>query len=119
MPELVPGVAAALSPMVRRVLAPNPGVMTGPGTNTYVVGIDEVAVIDPGPADDTHLDAVVACGGDRIRWILATHTHPDHSPGVAGLRLPRPGLRLDLPPLPGEEVERRPRLLGEGRPAQR
>jgi glyoxylase-like metal-dependent hydrolase (beta-lactamase superfamily II) len=83
---LVPGVASALSPMVRRVLAPNPGVMTGPGTNTYLVGIDEVAVIDPGIDDAGHLDAIVGCGGDRIRWILCTHTHPDHSPGAAGLK---------------------------------
>jgi glyoxylase-like metal-dependent hydrolase (beta-lactamase superfamily II) len=83
---LVPGVASALSPMVRRVLAPNPGVMTGPGTNTYLVGIDEVAVIDPGIDDDGHLDAVVGCGGDRIRWIFCTHTHPDHSPGAAALK---------------------------------
>src|SRR5436309_2657317 len=72
--------------MVRRVLAPNPGVMTGPGTNTYLVGIDEVAVIDPGVDDASHLDAVVGCGGDRIRWILVTHTHPDHAPGAAGLK---------------------------------
>jgi glyoxylase-like metal-dependent hydrolase (beta-lactamase superfamily II) len=75
--------------MVRRILAPNPGVFTGPGTNTYLVGIDEVAVIDPGPdlADDTsHLDAVVGCGSGRIRWILCTHTHPDHSPGTAALQ---------------------------------
>ena len=83
---LVPGVASALSPMVRRVLAPNPGVMTGPGTNTYLVGIDEVAVIDPGVVDDAHLEAIVGCGGDRIRWILCTHTHPDHSPGAAALK---------------------------------
>jgi glyoxylase-like metal-dependent hydrolase (beta-lactamase superfamily II) len=83
---LVPGVASALSPMVRRVLAPNPGLMTGPGTNTYLVGIDEVAVIDPGVDDAAHLDAIVGCGGDRIRWILCTHTHPDHSPGAAGLK---------------------------------
>jgi glyoxylase-like metal-dependent hydrolase (beta-lactamase superfamily II) len=83
---LVTGVASALSPMVRRVLAPNPGVMTGPGTNTYLVGIDEVAVIDPGVDDDAHLDAIVGCGGDRIRWILCTHTHPDHSPGAAPLK---------------------------------
>src|SRR5262245_37590324 len=83
---LVTGVASALSPMVRRVLAPNPGVMTGPGTNTYLVGIDEVAVIDPGIDDAGHLDAIVGCGGDRIRWILCTHTHPDHSPGAAGLK---------------------------------
>jgi glyoxylase-like metal-dependent hydrolase (beta-lactamase superfamily II) len=83
---LVTGVASALSPMVRRVLAPNPGVMTGPGTNTYLVGIDEVAVIDPGVVDESHLDAIVGCGGDRIRWILCTHTHPDHSPGAAPLK---------------------------------
>jgi glyoxylase-like metal-dependent hydrolase (beta-lactamase superfamily II) len=72
--------------MVRRVLAPNPGVMTGPGTNTYLVGIDEVAVIDPGIEDAGHLEAIVGCGGDRIRWILCTHTHPDHSPGAAALK---------------------------------
>ena len=85
-PELVPGVASAVSPLVRRVLAPNPSVMTGPGTNTYLVGLDETAVIDPGPDDDSHLDAVAACGGDRIRWILVTHTHSDHAPGAVGLR---------------------------------
>jgi glyoxylase-like metal-dependent hydrolase (beta-lactamase superfamily II) len=60
--------------------------MTGPGTNTYLVGIDEIAVIDPGPGDPGHLDAIAGCGGDRIRWILLTHTHEDHSPGAVGLR---------------------------------
>lgn len=83
---LAPGVARALSPMVRRIVAPNAGIMTGPGTNTYLVGIDEIAVIDPGPDDTSHLDAIAGCGGDRIRWILCTHTHPDHAPGAAGLR---------------------------------
>ena len=83
---LVYGVAGALSPMVRRIVADNPGMMTGPGTNTYLVGIDEIAVIDPGPGDDAHLDAIAGCGGDRIRWILLTHTHEDHSPGAAGLK---------------------------------
>ncbi|MEY2569623.1 MAG: hypothetical protein QOE35_4152 [Actinomycetota bacterium] len=86
MSDMTPGVASALSPMVRRILAPNPSVFTGPGTNTYLVGIDEIAVIDPGPADDGHLDAIAACGRDRIRWILVTHTHSDHSPGAAGLK---------------------------------
>jgi glyoxylase-like metal-dependent hydrolase (beta-lactamase superfamily II) len=85
-PPLVPGVARALSPLVRRIVAPNPGIMTGPGTNTYLVGIDEIAVIDPGPDDKGHLDAIAGCGGDRIRWILCTHTHPDHAPGAAGLK---------------------------------
>src|SRR3954463_2588138 len=83
--DLTPGVACALSPLVRRVLAPNPGVMTGPGTNTYLVGIDEIAVIDPGPDTPEHLDTLAGCGGDRIRWILVTHTHMDHAPGAAGL----------------------------------
>ena len=85
-PDLLPGVARALSPLVRRILAPNPGRMTGPGTNTYLVGVDEIAVIDPGPDDASHLEAIVGCGGDRIRWILCTHTHPDHAPGAAALR---------------------------------
>ena len=86
MTDLTPGVACALGPLVRRIVAPNPGLMTGPGTNTYLVGIDEIAVIDPGPDDASHLDAIAACGGDRIRWILLTHTHPDHAPGAVGLK---------------------------------
>src|SRR5207245_5312323 len=85
VPELTAGVARALSPLVRRILAPNPGMMTGPGTNTYLVGVDEIAVIDPGPDDAGHLDAIAACGGDRIRWIVVTHHHSDHAPGAAGL----------------------------------
>jgi glyoxylase-like metal-dependent hydrolase (beta-lactamase superfamily II) len=85
MTDLIPGVPRALSPLVRRILAPNPNVMTGPGTNTYLVGIDEVAVIDPGPDDDGHLDAILGCGGDRIRWVVCTHTHEDHWPLAAKL----------------------------------
>ncbi len=86
MPDLTPDVPSALSPLVRRVVANNPSHMTGPGTNTYLVGIDEVAVVDPGPDDRAHTDAII--GGamrDRVRWILLTHTHPDHAPGAARL----------------------------------
>lgn len=114
-PPMVPGVAGALSPLVRRILAPNPGLMTGPGTNTYLVGIDEIVVIDPGPDDAGHLDAIAGCGGDRIRWIVCTHTHPDHSPGAAGLRArtggevlafdERDGLRLDGTLADGDRIE--------------
>ena len=87
MNDLVPGVVTELSPLVRRVLAPNPGLMTGPGTNTYLIGRDDVAVVDPGPDDsEEHLDTVAAAGAGRIRWILVTHTHNDHSPGAAGLK---------------------------------
>ncbi|HRW37372.1 MAG: MBL fold metallo-hydrolase [Acidimicrobiales bacterium] len=86
-PDLVPDVPVALDKLVRRVLCNNPGMMSGPGTNTYLVGIDEVAVIDPGPEDEGHTDAIVgAAGADAIRWILCTHTHPDHSPGVPALQ---------------------------------
>lgn len=83
---IVHGVASALSPLVRRIVANNPGRMTGPGTNTYLVGIDEIVVVDPGPDDADHLEAIAGCGGDRIRWIVCTHTHIDHFPGVAGLK---------------------------------
>jgi glyoxylase-like metal-dependent hydrolase (beta-lactamase superfamily II) len=115
VPELIPGVAAALSPMVRRIVAPNPGVMTGPGTNTYLVGIDEVAVIDPGPDDESHRDAIIGCGSGRIRWILCTHTHSDHSPGAASLKAAtgaevlafdaRDGLEVDASLQDGDEIE--------------
>ncbi|MDQ1439469.1 MAG: hypothetical protein QOK43_3098 [Acidimicrobiaceae bacterium] len=84
---MTPGEVVPITPNVRRVLAPNPGIMTGPGTNTYLIGTEDVAVIDPGPVDhEAHLDAVAAAGAGRIRWILVTHTHPDHSPGAVGLK---------------------------------
>lgn len=86
MPELIPGVAFALSPLVRRILAPDAGVAPGPGTNTYLVGIDEVAVIDPGPDDADHLQAIIGCGGDRIRWVLVSHAHGGHATGAIRLR---------------------------------
>jgi glyoxylase-like metal-dependent hydrolase (beta-lactamase superfamily II) len=75
----------ALSALVVRLTAPNPGMMTGPGTNTYLVGTDTLVVVDPGPADDGHLDALAELGAGRIRAIVVTHTHPDHAPGAAGL----------------------------------
>ena len=74
------GVPFRLNNRVRRIVAPNPGVMTGAGTNTYLLGDEEVAVLDPGPAIPEHIDAILQTGGDRIRWIVCTHTHPDHSP---------------------------------------
>lgn len=88
MSGMVPGEVVQVSPLVRRILCGNPSVYTGPGTNTYLVGRPggDVAVIDPGPEDDGHLDLVAEAGGGRVRWILATHTHSDHSPGAAGLQ---------------------------------
>ena len=85
MSELVPGKAVEIAKGVRRIVAPNPGTMTGPGTNTYLVGDNEVAVIDPGPRINRHIDAIQSESPGRIRWILCTHTHPDHSPGASPL----------------------------------
>ena len=75
----------ALAPGVVRVTAPNPGMMTGPGTNSYLVGTSEVAVVDPGPDEPSHVDALVEAGAGRIRWVVVTHTHPDHAPAAAVL----------------------------------
>jgi glyoxylase-like metal-dependent hydrolase (beta-lactamase superfamily II) len=86
MPAMTPEVPSALSPLVRRIVAGNPSHMTGPGTNTYLVGIDEVAVIDPGPDIAKHVSAIVGASmKERVRWVLLTHTHPDHSPATARL----------------------------------
>jgi glyoxylase-like metal-dependent hydrolase (beta-lactamase superfamily II) len=80
---LTPGSIKELAPGIRRLVAPNPGMMTGPGTNTWILGARDVAVIDPGPAIDVHVDTIVDAVGVAIRWILVTHTHPDHSPAAA------------------------------------
>lgn len=80
--DLVPGVPKRLDPLVTRIIAPNPGVMTGPGTNAYLVGRDELALIDPGPEIQNHIEAILATGAGRIKWVLCTHTHKDHSPAA-------------------------------------
>lgn len=100
--ELVPGRAVELAPGVTRVTAPNPGAMTGPGTNSYLLGNgDESLVIDPGPADPAHLERLLALADGRISRVLVTHTHIDHSPGAAWFKA-RTGARLvGLPPPPG------------------
>lgn len=79
--------AERLEPLVRRVLARNPSHFTYTGTQTYLVGAgDEVAVIDPGPAEEEHIAAILdAVGKARLTTICCTHTHRDHSPAVAPL----------------------------------
>ena len=81
------GVSAAVSPNIRRVVANNPSPFTLYGTGTYILGHGNVAVIDPGPADPAHIDALLAATrGETITHLLVTHTHADHSPGCALLR---------------------------------
>ncbi|HEX4096084.1 MAG TPA: MBL fold metallo-hydrolase, partial [Caulobacteraceae bacterium] len=78
------GEAAQVSPLIRRVVARNPGPFTFTGSGTYVIGSGEVAVIDPGPDDPAHLDALKrALERERVAAILVTHTHLDHSPLAA------------------------------------
>jgi glyoxylase-like metal-dependent hydrolase (beta-lactamase superfamily II) len=73
-----------IAPGVRRIVAPNPGRMTGPGTNTYLIGTERLVILDPGPALASHVEAIlVAVGGARIEAIAVTHTHSDHSPAAA------------------------------------
>lgn len=80
------GQVMRLSPLVARILAPNPSPFTYTGTQSYVVGRTDVAVIDPGPNEPEHLDALVAAiAGRPVRAILCTHTHRDHSPAAAPL----------------------------------
>ncbi|MFZ1743716.1 MAG: MBL fold metallo-hydrolase [Pontixanthobacter sp.] len=81
------GLAEQPEALVRRVLAPNPSPYTYTGTQTYLVGAEgDVAVIDPGPAEDTHLNALIAAIGDAtVTAIMCTHTHRDHSPAAAPL----------------------------------
>ena len=84
--DIVAGRVVRLSPRVIRVTAPNAGMMTGPGTNSYLVGCPQAnrwTVIDPGPADPAHLQALQAAAPGPITQILVTHTHVDHSPGAA------------------------------------
>jgi glyoxylase-like metal-dependent hydrolase (beta-lactamase superfamily II) len=83
--SLTSGQLDEIAPGVRRLVARNPGFMTGPGTNTYLVGTQLYAVIDPGPHDLVHIDRILEAAGGRVSAILATHTHPDHSPAVAAL----------------------------------
>ena len=86
---------------MRRIVAGNAGMMTGPGTNTYLLGEKEVAVLDPGPDDSQHLDAILAAAGAPIRWVVATHTHRDHSPLAAELARRTGAKLIGLPP-PGD-----------------
>ena len=96
--------AARISPRVWRVVAPNPSALTGPGTNTYLVGGDRPLVIDPGVHDEAHLERILAIAGGAIESVVCTHSHPDHSPGAAELRK-RTGARVYGLPAPRDPYQ--------------
>lgn len=78
-----PGVLVRVSPLTRRLVAANPGAFTFTGTCSYIVGRGEVAIVDPGPATEEHVDALLAAiEGETLRYLLVTHTHRDHSPAA-------------------------------------
>jgi glyoxylase-like metal-dependent hydrolase (beta-lactamase superfamily II) len=110
--DIPPETTIAVSPLVRRVLADNPGPFTFKGTSSFIIGRGEVAIIDPGPDDDAHLAAMLAAvKGETVSHIFVTHSHLDHSPlaarlkqatgapivgyGAAANQAPQQGLRLD------------------------
>ncbi len=111
--DLVPGVPKRLDRWVTRLIAPNPGMMTGPGTNTYLVGEQELAVIDPGPDIQSHVEKILNEGKKKIRWILCTHTHIDHSPATAALKAASGAQILGRPAPKGQDESFRPDLVLE------
>ncbi len=98
MVGITTGTVMQITPMLRRVTAPNGGKMTGPGTNTYLVGRNQVAVIDPGPDIESHRNIILAAAGKKIRWILVTHTHKDHSSGAHLLATTTGAQLIGMPP---------------------
>jgi glyoxylase-like metal-dependent hydrolase (beta-lactamase superfamily II) len=108
--DLTPGVVDEVAPELRRILADNPGPFTFKGTLSYIVGRGRVAIIDPGPADERHIAALLdAVRGETVTHILITHTHRDHSPGAAPVKAATGAITL------GEGPHRaaRPLFLGE------
>lgn len=95
---ITPGTPVTIGPGVQRLTAPNPSMMTGPGTNSYVIGSDgDFVVIDPGPDNEAHIGRLLEITGGRISRVLVTHTHRDHSPGALRLREATGTLLVGMP----------------------
>ena len=116
-PGIQPDVAVPLSPHVWRVTANNPGLMTGPGTNSYLLlGAQAVACVDPGPDDAAHraaLLAAIAASGRPLTHILLTHTHRDHSPGSPALAAATGARILGMSPLAEDPSQDRATVIDE------
>ncbi len=106
-----------LRPGIRRLVAPNPSMMTGPGTNTYLFGSEKVAVLDPGPVIESHLETIQRIADAPIRWVLVTHTHPDHSPAATKLAKATGAELLGRPAPAGQHQDMTfvpDRIMGDG-----
>ena len=108
--EIVPGEPKRLDRWVTRLTAPNPGMMTGPGTNSYLVGESDLAVIDPGPDVASHIELLSKY---KIKWILCTHTHMDHSPAAAALKAATGAQVLGRPAPEGQDATFKPDFVVE------
>lgn len=85
--DLAPDTVDEVTPGVRRVMANNPGPFTFKGTMSYIIGRGKVAIVDPGPADDAHIAALLdAVRNETVTHIFVTHTHRDHSPAVPAIK---------------------------------
>ena len=85
--DLAPGKVEEVAPEVRRLLADNPGPFTFKGTVSYIIGRGNIAILDPGPEDQAHIDALLnAVRGETVTHIFVTHTHRDHSPAAAAIK---------------------------------
>jgi len=109
--DLIAGEPKRLDRWVTRLIAPNPGMMTGPGTNSYIVGGDPYAIIDPGPDIASHIEKLQAIG--NIKWILCTHTHQDHSPAAAALQAATGAQLLGRPAPAGQDATFKPDFVLE------
>jgi glyoxylase-like metal-dependent hydrolase (beta-lactamase superfamily II)/8-oxo-dGTP pyrophosphatase MutT (NUDIX family) len=109
--DLIAGEPKRLDRWVTRLIAPNPGMMTGPGTNSYIVGENAHAIIDPGPDIASHIEKLQAFG--NVKWILCTHTHLDHSPAAAALKAATGAQLLGRPAPAGQDASFRPDFVLE------
>ena len=104
--DLIAGKPVTLISGIQRLIAPNAGMMTGPGTNTYLLGKQNIAVIDPGPRIDAHIESIIEAASGPIKWILVTHTHPDHSPAAMKLASATGAEILGIVAPPGRHQDR-------------
>jgi glyoxylase-like metal-dependent hydrolase (beta-lactamase superfamily II) len=107
----VPGVPTTLARGVLRLTAPNPSVMTGPGTNSYLLGEPPTVVVDPGPPLAEHVERLARLADGALRALIVTHRHPDHAPAAALLEALTGAEVLAYAPSPGLEPDR---LLADG-----